>query len=263
MQGGQLTMNAGSILLGAGTTSTSGGQKTATGYMSVSGGTITTPGIRLTNGFDSNATLTLSGGTVNVTAIGRGTDPSNLFSFGFTGGHLNVQDSSISIANNGGTMTPGNNGAVGTTAFSQDNSTYDQNSGTFYIDIGAGSFDTMTLGAEALNGTANFNGGTIFVQTVGGFDPGAGNTWDVVFADLVTLNPSTVVVGSTPGGIPFTASVESGGTILRITTTVPEPSAVAITLLAGAFLVRRRTSARPRPDAAVVFTKARYQPDLL
>ena len=245
---------------------------TGSGTYNLSGGDLT--GARLLYG-SAVATPTGSVNDFNLSGTGRlvtgeitivNTNAVNTFDM--TGGTLVARTINIPITNNGGTLAPATlffgvpnspgpavpppgtaaevvQNQVGMTTFSGANS-YTQTAGTLDIDIaGASSFDFVNIGADAAVGNATING-TIAVETLSGFDPAVGSTFDVLAADDVTLG-AVSVTGTTPGGNTFAASVVTGQDAreyLRLSVVpIPEPTA-ALALLAGGGLLLGRSRRR-------------------
>jgi hypothetical protein len=236
IQGGALTVNN-TVFVGDGTTSTGGVAKFANGTVLVSGGVFAANTVQLGANINATGYFGLSDGQANINNLNGPSDPSSSGTFSFTGGTLKLRDSSIDVTNDGGTFSPGGSGSVGTTAFADKN--YTQNStGTMWIDISSGTFDTISNGA----GTASI-AGTIHVQTTDSLN--VGDTLDVLTATLVALDPSTMVTGTDASGHPFTASLTNSDTTLTLTVTdVPEPTALAGGVFCAAWLLRRRN--RPK-----------------
>ncbi len=226
-----------------------GNQSMSSGTFIMSGGTFdaSTGTFELTR---SSATAkgyaSLQGGFMSVATLDFG-QASATHTFSFTGGTLAVKNvrfqTNDTLANNGGTFSPGGAGVVGTSTFVGNESYSQSNTSKLAIDLAsASSFDFVSLGQTvSTTGNATIDG-TIAVQTIGGFDPVQGTTFDVLLADLVTLNPSTLVTGTTPSGKTFDASVV-GGTTLRLTVT-PEPTVIAPLALALPWLLQRRRRKR-------------------
>ncbi len=230
IQGGTMTVNS-TAFLGSGTT-TAGSSKIAQGTLLVSGGLFAANTVQLGRNFTSSGYFGLSGGQANINNFNGPTDPSSTGTFDFTGGTLKLRDSSIDVTNNGGTFSPGGSGGVGTTGFAD--KSYTQNSGTLWIDINSGTFDTITTGA----GTASI-AGTINVATTDTLT--VGQTFDVLVATLVTLDPGTAVTGTDGAGHPFSASVVNSGTTLELAVNdVPEPAVLSGSILTAAYLLKRR-----------------------
>lgn len=231
MQGGVLTTN-GSAFIGSGNSTNTAG-KIANGTMIVSGGQFTVQTLQLGRQTNANGYLSLQGGQMTVNALNGPTDVSSTGTFSFTGGTLQVRDSAIDITNSGGTFSPGGSGGVGTTGFAS--KSYTQSSGTLWIDIASGTFDTVSITG---GGTASI-AGTIKVATADTLT--VGQTFDVLVATLVTLDPGTAVTGTDGAGHPFSASVVNSGTTLELMVNdVPEPAVLSGSILAAAFLLKRR-----------------------
>jgi autotransporter family porin len=244
------------------------------GTYNLSGGTVTAATVQ----FGSNNSGSNSVNAFNLSGTGRlitnaitivNTTASN--TFGMTGGLLNANTISIPLSNQGGTLAPAfaafasadavgvpvND--IGTTTFTVNNSYVQGPTGILDIDLSgaaAGQFDVLDIGAGGV-GTATFAaGGLLHVDTLSGFDPAPGTTFDVVLADTITGLP--VVNGTTPSGNTFAPSLASAGDgrqALRLTVVpVPEPGSIALVglgLSSLAFGRRRRRSSGCHAAAAV------------
>jgi hypothetical protein len=236
IQGGALTMTD-LLAVGVGTsTITNPGTKIGNGTLVVSNGVLTTPILTLGQANYANSYARIEGGTANVGSLLSGGGTGITSAFDFTGGTLHVDESAIDVTNNGGTLSPGGSGDVGTTSFVDKN--YTQNSGTLWIDLSAGTFDTVTTGA----GTASI-AGTIHVNTADTLIEG--QTFDVLVASLASLDPATLVTGTDAVGHSFSASIVNSNSTLELRVeAVPEPAAISTGILASAWLLKRRARRR-------------------
>jgi hypothetical protein len=225
------------LAVGVGTsTITNPGTKIGNGTLVVSDGVLTTPILTLGQGNYANSYARIEGGTANVGSLLSGGGTGITSAFDFTGGTLHVDESAIDVTNNGGTLSPGGSGDVGTTSFVDKN--YTQNSGTLWIDLSAGTFDTVTTGA----GTASI-AGTIHVNTADTLIEG--QTFDVLVASLASLDPATLVTGTDAVGHSFSASIVNSNSTLELRVeAVPEPAAISTGILASAWLLKRRARRR-------------------
>ena len=183
---------------------------------------------------------------MNIATLSFGTAGAT-HTFDWTGGTLNPKNvtfagTTTALANNGGTFSPGGAAAVGTTTFLGNESYTQSATSKFAVDLGSEtSFDFVSIGTAGA-GTADING-NIAVQTIGGYDPVQGTTFNVLLADAVTLNPATLVTGTTPSGNGFQAQVVSGGTILQLQV-IPEPALLGPLGIALPWLLSRRRRSR-------------------
>jgi hypothetical protein len=187
----------------------------------------------------------LEGGIMNIATLSFGTAGAT-HTFEWTGGTLNAKNVTLAgttttVANNGGTLSPGGAAAVGTTTFLGNESYTQSATSKFAVDLeSASSFDFVSIGTAGA-GTADING-TIAVQTIGGYNPAQGTLFNVLIADAVTLNPSTLVTGTTPSGNGFRAQVVGGNTLqLEV---IPEPTMLAPLAMMVPWMLRRRRRAR-------------------
>jgi hypothetical protein len=143
----------------------------------------------------ATAALNLSGGTLRTTTLSKGSGGS----LSFTGGKLSADTVNFSLANNGGTLAPGDSiGATETNSVApnigQTHVVGDLtlNSGTLQIELASlGSFDKLLV-----DGIATL-GGNLAVSTLGGFVPANGNSWQIITAGGISLNFGSVTAGYT------------------------------------------------------------------
>jgi hypothetical protein len=195
-------------------------------------GAMTATTVRLGAADGVTSLVNLSGGSLTASSVepGAGTGTKT---FNFTGGVLSTGAYALAtpLDNGGtGTLAPGGQGAVGTTAIT---SGYLQGaSATLAIDIaGASSFDLVTVGDDAVVN------GLVSVDVLGSYAPTFGSFYDVLVSSAA-LTGSFALGG--PDGSLFTPSIVNGNT-LRLTAAVPEPgSAVSLLALAAAAGLHRR-----------------------
>jgi len=157
------------------------------------------------------------------------------------GGHIQAM-----VINNGGTITPGD--ATGTLQITGD---YVQNSGTLLFEIDgplAGEFDQLLV-----SGKATLNGGTLRIIFGNGFQPVAGESFDLISADLGFANLGAgIQVDGLSSGLRFSDTATANGFAVSFQSAapVPEPSSVAL-VVAGllALGVRPILSSRGRASA--------------
>ena len=231
------------------------------GTYNLSGGALAAPNIKFgqavgiagsTNAFNLSNNGDLLTNTISVI----NTAATNTFSF--TGGTLTANSIGLPINNTGGTLSPATLdfssapvdipsipfSPAGITTFTGDN-TYTQGpSATFAIDlVGPGNNDLLDVGATGT--AAAILAGNLRVDTVAGFDPALGDTFDIVYADSI-VNTATVT-GLTPSGNAYTATIRPGaapdGRDALTLTVVPAPEPTTLSVL-GLFaltaLTRRR-----------------------
>jgi len=179
--------------------------------------------------------------------------------FNFTGGTLTANTIGLPLANTGGTLSPGSHNfagnpaditavavaPIGTVVFSGSGNGYTQGpTGKLAIDLAdAATFDRVDIGIGTNVASATL-AGTIAVNTLSGFDPALGSTFDVLTAD--TVSSTAVATGLTPSGNAFAASVVPAGgvdgrDVLRLTVVpAPEPGTITLLGLANASLALRR-----------------------
>jgi T5SS/PEP-CTERM-associated repeat protein len=154
------------------------------------------------------------------------------------GGHIQAM-----VINNGGTVTPGD--ATGTLQITGD---YVQNSGTLLFEIDgtlAGEFDQLLV-----SGKATLNGGTLRIIFGNGFEPVAGESFDLISADLGFMNLGAgVQVDGLSSALRFSDTTTANGFAVNFESAppVPEPSSVAL-VVAGLLVlgVRPILSSRAR-----------------
>jgi hypothetical protein len=260
--GGDLYVRGGSapgtafVQLGRNATTTIGN-----GNYNLSGGTLAVPLVKFGQAVGiagSTNTFTLSGtGRLLTTDISvLNTAAAN--SFKITGGTLVARNIGLPITNTGGTLSPDTVdfssaptdiasipvNPIGTVTLTGDNPYTQGPGGTLAIDLaGPGTNDLLDVGGAGT--AAAILAGNIKVNTVSGFDPALGDTFDICYADAIT-NTATVT-GLTPSGNAFTATVRpaaafDGRDVLTLTVVpAPEPATLSVLgILATAALVRRR-----------------------
>jgi hypothetical protein len=115
----------------------------------------------------ATASLSLSGGILNVPTLSKGAGGS----FSFTGGVLHADTVGFSLTNQGGTLSPGN--SIGQTHVEGD---LTLTSGTLQIELASESLaDTLVV-----DGLATL-GGNLVVDLLGGFAPTEGS-WEIITA---------------------------------------------------------------------------------
>jgi hypothetical protein len=136
--------------------------------------------------------LNLTGGTLRTKTLNKLSG-----NFNFTGGKLSADTVGFSLANNGGTLAPGDsigdtqsNAApvnIGETHVVGDMSI---NSGTLQIELASlASFDKLLIdGSAALGGNLN-------VSTLGGFTPTNGSSWQIITAGSLSGQFSSITAG--------------------------------------------------------------------
>ena len=167
-------MHGGTLLV---TTNLAIGRSGGAGTVFQDGGTVTVNDSiwSSTNG----ATYTLDGGILNVLNTFRPYNGISVFNFNFTGGVFNANTVQYDVVNQGGTLSPGGNGVIGSTTFNSGYG-YTQNAGgTLRIDVaGLGSFDTLNMGTEQLN-----LAGDLEVVLLGGYSPAQLDEFQVLNLD--------------------------------------------------------------------------------
>ncbi|MEO6036753.1 MAG: PEP-CTERM sorting domain-containing protein [Verrucomicrobiota bacterium] len=236
----------------------------ASGQYTLSGGDLTVVSLRYGNAVGAATgsvnTFNLQGtGSLTVSNISIiNTAAANTFNF--SGGTLTATSSGMSLANNGGKLSPatlafGGSGVapntaaevvtspVGTMTFLSGSSYSQGASGTLVIDLTPTGNDFVSIGAA----NSAIIAGTISLNLASNYDPAPGSTFDILTAGLI--NNTATINGGTPSGYGFDSSIIAGGTggqLLRLTV-VPEPGTYALFGLSGlAFLSR---SLRTRKNA--------------
>lgn len=239
---GSFSMNGGTFLAGTVTAgkNTSGGQNVA-GSLNISGGVATIGTLVLADKGGSAAsvtgTLNFSGGALNVETLRKGAGDGSAI-VNWTGGTLNVEETGLSLVNNGtGILNSGGAGVVGTTSILSGavGVTYTQGAtATLGIDLASNiSFDLLdfTGGAVFLA-----DGTTLAINIIGSYVPVIGTFYDVVLADSITLGGSLNLTGGQ-----FNYELVNGDTLRIIA--VPEPASVSmivIGFLGLAIIMRNR-----------------------
>jgi hypothetical protein len=231
------------------------------GTYNLSGGALAAPNVKFGQavgiaGSTNTFNLSKDGDLLTNTITVLNTAAANTFTF--TGGTLTANSIGLPINNTGGTLSPATLdfssapadipsipfSPVGTTTLTGDNPYTQGPTGTFAIDLaGPGSNDLLDVGGAGT--AAAILAGNLRVDTVAGFDPALGDTFDVVYADSIVNTAS--VTGLTPSGNAFAASIRPGAApdgrdVLTLTVVpAPEPGALSLlALLATATLARRR-----------------------
>jgi T5SS/PEP-CTERM-associated repeat protein len=170
VSGGANWTNAGNLYVGGNSSSAAG-----TGSLAASnGGTVTVGGeLKIWD----TGTVDLAGGTLNTTTL------SNLGTFNFSGGTLSVDQFIGDLVNNGGTLAPGD--SPGTTNITGN---YSQSIDSVYaVEMGGkglGQFDVLNVaGTATLAGTLN---ATLFNLGGGVFNPGLGDSFDILLAEVIS-----------------------------------------------------------------------------
>jgi hypothetical protein len=141
----------------------------------------------------ATAVVNLSGGVLSAPTIDKGTGGT----FNFTGGKLHADTVNFDLVNNGGTIAPGH--SVGQTHVAGD---LTLNSGTLEIELGSiSSADSLLVDGDAtLAGNLN-------ILTLGGFTPTLGNNWQIIDADHILNQFTSITAGY---------SVQKQGDTLRL-----------------------------------------------
>lgn len=219
--GSAVTQNGtGSLQIGATSGSTGGLLSIADGtFTTGSGGTVV----------NATGTLDLQGGTFNTPSL----DDSHGGDFSFTGGRLEVRDFTGSLLNEGGVYAPGLSPAA-----SSITGDYEQGEfATIEMELGG-----TVLGSEydhlAIGGATTLDG-ILSVVLFDGFEPAAGNTFDLfdydggVSGNFATYNLPNI------GLLEWDYSLVPTTGILRV---VPEPTTALMAIFGALFLlaIRRR-----------------------
>lgn len=181
-------------------------------------------------------TFNLSGGTVKATNINKGLGTAN---FNMTGGMLIADNFNFSFSQQGGTVAPGGDMILGSTAFSND---YAMNSlSILSIDVAnaTGLNDLVTVG-----GSASLDG-IIKLVALNGYVP-AGDSFDVLIADDILLGSNFGFDTSMFLSRQMRAEIVEGtnGTqILRLAVVVPEPATALLAFGSLSLLALRRRRA--------------------
>jgi hypothetical protein len=134
-------------------------------------------------------------------------------------GMLNAQGGVIdgNVVNYGGTVTPGDATGIMTV-----NGNYTQTSGTLLMEIdgtGAGQFDQLVV-----SGLAEFDGGTIEILFGNGFQPTAGDDFNLILASLGLTNLGvTIDVEGLAAGLEFAGTFGPNGFGISFDSIVPPP----------------------------------------
>jgi len=181
----------------------------------------------------SAGTVTLNGGRLVV--FGVENDAGGTFNF--LGGRLNATSFMGTLVNQGGELGPGLSPGILTVTGG-----YTQSAGTLLIEIGgtnAGTeYDRLNcMGALML-------GGTLEVELIGGFVPSVGELFDVL--DWGTRSGTFAAVLLPPLPPDRTWDTSDLYTTGEIGVVVPEPGTLAVLLLAGPLLLRRRRKTNRR-----------------
>jgi len=231
------------------------------GAYNLSGGTLAAPLVKFGNAVGiagSTNTFTLSGTgkllTTDISVIN--TAATNTFNM--TGGPLVARNIALPLSNTGGTLSPDTLDfssaptdiasipvvPVGTITLTGDSAYTQGPAATLAIDLAAAGYNDL-LDVGGTGNAAATLAGTIKVNTVDGFDPAPGDTFDILYADSIANTPT--VTGLTPSGNTFTATVRpaaafDGRDVLTLTVVpAPEPGTLSLlALLATATLARRR-----------------------
>lgn len=171
---GNYNMHGGTLFLSSNLTP---GRYGGIGTFFQDGGTVTVNG-SIWSGSD-NSTYTLDGGTLNVLNTFRPYNGISVFNFNFTGGVFNANTVQYDVVNQGGTLSPGGNGVIGSTTFNSGYG-YTQNAGgTLRIDVASlASFDVLNMGTEQLN-----LAGDLEVVLLGGYSPAQLDEFQVLNLD--------------------------------------------------------------------------------
>jgi hypothetical protein len=220
---------------------------TAFGTYNLSGGTLACGRVLFgnavqTNGISTN-TFTLSGTGVVICNGISNINTTAVNTFNFNGGTLTFTNSSVSITNNGGVLSPGtpdfaNANAtninslpvnpVGTATFTGATTYFQNANSTLAIDIGsATAYDSVNI---PLAGSAVLHG-TIVVNFIN-FVPDLNSTFDIVTAGTV-VSDATVVAAN---GAAFNTSIVTAGDgrqVLRLTLTTQPFTPVQLSIAAG------------------------------
>lgn len=241
-----VTINTGAIWNVGATGVRVANSENSTGTITVAGGQLLSSGIFIVGGATAmTANLNFSGGTIQTTSLQKGAG--STANFHWTGGTLITPETNLPTIDNIGTgrLAVGGIDTVGTFVLrSGATTTYTQGAdASLTLDlVSATTFDTIALGAgTALHLDLD---GTVELNLLAGFTPIAGQTYDVITA--TTITDSGFVLGGN-GASWFTSEIIRAGStdILRLTA-VPEPSTLALGLLATAGLItlklRRKSS---------------------
>ncbi len=194
--------------------------------------------LRLNEG-GSQGTYQLQGGQLHIGTI-QGSDAA----FEFTGGTLHADNVQFALTNEGGILAPGH--SAGTTfiggAYTQ------ESTGVLAIELGG-----LTQGTEYdwldVNGAVTL-AGSLEVSLIDDFIPSFADTFDIVTATTVALDPSLSFTAPEGflGNYSFTMDVVGGGPrgqILRLTV-VPEPASCLLLVLGVLALLCRARRNRGR-----------------
>lgn len=244
---GVLTYNAGdvtahSVILGqAGINPTYNRHGQGDGTLNLGGGTLTADSIILGSGSNrSIGRINLDGGTLSATSITKGIGTGI---FNFTDGTLHVgtfgsSDIRFDLHQAGGVLAPGN--SIGATTIYGN---YTQAAGaTLEIEIAGRGLGGVDYDLLTVDGNVDLDG-QLLVRFLDGFSPAAGSVFDIIMATGTINIDDLSQPGNLPGDAPWTLDVialSDGGSVLRLASAVPEPSAMLLAVLGLALLVLHR-----------------------
>ncbi len=236
LNGGSLTINSVMMLAGlmfsdsgtgvfnhtAGTLSITDFALCLTGPFSLSNSTVVTGIYNFSGGtinITSERVLSVSGasGCGIVTGVGKG-------QFNWTGGVLNTRKLSEDLVNNGGRLSPGGEGVIGTTMLDGANSaTYTQKAlGILSVDIaGETKFDRLIMtGKNGATGTVVFESGAkIAVNLPDRYKPPRGRKFSVVRANRIEVRGTLEFIGEAGKDFSYEIIERDGAQELRLEST--------------------------------------------
>jgi autotransporter-associated beta strand protein len=197
--GASLTkIDNGTLTLSPASTNTIGDLRLSSGQLSVTAGTVNVSDSQgSSTRIENNATLVVSGGTLNIFDGGNG-----WFPIGVTGGSTGtvvVAGGTINIADHWGTEV-GNESGAGVLTI---------NSGT-YINHDIGGIGLLIADGGATGGTVNLNGGALIVNSLGAGAGAGGN----VYLNGGSLKPIASNAGFWNNSTKIVAAVRNGGAVV-------------------------------------------------